>query len=468
MSDGWATLAQMLGMRDQQKQARRGRISSNVGNIAAMLYGRKEREAGQEFATAERLGAEAAASDEALKGREFEAGLSEREYGWREEEEKTRFGNESLLNEQQRDYQVKLNQQMIDANISLSQAQDTDAREREINRFEHELDLLAEKYEDLYADFAVPMIVRDPKTGEAHEVRNPAELDALLTHFLEQARQRAIELEARLRADPEGGKGQGLAIFEREFAKLQAARPEIWADAPGFYVTVDQKIYDELEQILNDNLMQLLRDGEIESLEDLQSIARMLSTYVKILEGGGGDVDTEPPRVPGTVGASGPLGLPLGGGLLSSKLQELAPAVERGFGGFAGELVERAFTPGRALSERMWPNLHPETSEIEREQTGMPEGVLAADLSHARRDEMEPWRQLQDLLGAFTTAQTPADQQQARDYQARLEEPGHIKLDELRAIKEFIERFQSVLPDNSSVGRQEDQLSYIRNTLRGV
>ena len=292
MSDGWGSIASLLGLRDQREQAKKDRRHGGLRDIASMIYGRKEREAGEAFETSERIGGEIAASDAAIKANEFEAGLSEREHGYRVTEEATRFDNEGLLNEQQRTFQIGLNDQMIKANQALQDAGDEDARKRALIEYGRELKLIGVEYENTWGDFENPLQIRDwddPSGEKFFEVRSPPEMDSLRAWLLERARLAQIALEKA--GPPDEEKGQGLAIFEREFAKLQAARPDIWADTQGWYVTVDQKTYDELSRMLNDNLTQMMRDGDIDSIEDMQSIARMLGTYVSVPPADPGDGD---------------------------------------------------------------------------------------------------------------------------------------------------------------------------------
>ncbi len=317
MADGWSEIAQLLGLKQQRDEARRARITQPLGNIASMLYGSRQAGKQRDFLAGEsdlertgrleEIGARGDIETEAataLFGREQdlattrfgrEQELSDTRFG-REQElattafdrskilEGIRFTNESVLNKQQKQFQLDTNQQIIDANIALQGVSDADARAREVDRFTNQLKLIQEEYTRTWGDFSTPLELADPTTGTVYEIGNPKDFDILIEKLRESSRLAALRLEAALRADPDdsAGKGQGLAIFEREFAKLQAAMPDVWADTQGWYVTVDQATYDTLSQMMNDNLTQLLRDGKIESIEDLGYIARLLDTYVKV------------------------------------------------------------------------------------------------------------------------------------------------------------------------------------------
>jgi len=440
MSDGWATIAQMIGLRDQRKQARKDRTSQNIENMASMLYGSKEAERGREHDIGMAETQHGFTMDELKARLKGEGALAGEQAGYRQEEIGAEAGFRAEETELARTYQLKAEDQRQDFELRLQGIQNADDLARVDQQYKNAL-----KAAEAESKLGRTLYPEGPMTftvgGRVYEYESDHEYEVELRRADSDLINDRIRLEAALRAEGvDTGEYDLMTVFDYEFAKVQAANPDLWQPGQGWMVTVDEETESRLMAEMESALRIRASAGDIGE----EHIEGLLSYFALRLKDAVAEVDADEGRPSLT-------NIPLGEGTVAAGVQEL---------GFPG----RAAAPLVTLGERVFPNLYPQTTEVEREETGMPEGVLAADLTHARRGEMEPWKQLTELIKQFTTSGSQEDRQQAIDYRTMLEKPGHARVNEIRTIQDFIEQFMQ----SQSAAPQGDQLSYVRNMLRGV
>ena len=273
LRDTKQSLGASLDRRQRSRDSAFGGMQQALGQLGAQRFAKSERLGGEAFTTSEREAGELFKTGEREAGEIYATGAEQR-----------RFKNEGLLDERQAELQRKTNQIVFNHDEAMRDLQDDDAREREKERFANEMLLIEEEWDRNWGDFTTAMEVHDPSDpSKIYTVNSRADFEVLLRSLEEKSRIAAVTLEAQLRAGAadDTDKGVTSGIFDAEFGKLIAGRPDLWLPGQGDYITVDQKTFNDLARAFGEQLDALVSDGYITG-EERGSILSRLPTYVLV------------------------------------------------------------------------------------------------------------------------------------------------------------------------------------------
>lgn len=433
MSDKWGSVIDLLNLRDRRKESQRDRIFGSVGNIASMLYGRKEREAGEEFTAGESELDRESRADLAEAQREH-TGVLQELVGEQALEQITTGAEEGRITQaegagQASDLAEKNNQARADLQATIG-----DQALAQIDaRLEADLDVLEQQWAQRSAEYDEEQSYYSATTGKMYRWSTQEEFDIIKAQLESDNYIEAQRLIADLRdVDPDA---QSRIIGAYTFAKNEVLNPSVLDPATGAW----RSMAEITPEALREQFMAAVALHDL-SEEEAERAFRLFQGFIETIPDAAPDADVEPTR-PGLTN------IPLGEGTVASDVQEL---------GFLG----RATAPLVALGEKLFPNLYPQTQEAEGEQ--------ALDTPQAVDTVEKPFY---DQLMALTENPEVGSDAQALGTRIETETIGQDELQQL--LDEILSRLGPQEPRRldyrpQSASPQGDQLSYVRNMLRGV